>query len=233
MKLLLMALLLLTACLKPLAAAEQWRLEGVVEDKQNPAQSVAVINGNPYQAGDVLGSFRISQIGSHYAKLADLKTGKEDTLFVKEAPKASPPPPASSPQSLIDKAKTYISNPGQAVNRAWELKAIRDIAIINNAAVKYYEKNGFFPTGLRQLTLEGFLPQDYENGKINKYQFYFRNKPQEPDSLRLHADPADSASAMRYFFVGADAVIRESFDKPATVDSPPHQYFGQDSDSGK
>jgi hypothetical protein len=207
----------------PARAMEDLRLEGVIEDQNDRNKSLAVINGEMYKAGDVLGAFRVGEIGSNYAKLMGLKNGKEEqVLYVKEAPKPVP----TEPPTLVDRAKTYAANPELAVKRTWELKAIRDLSIINNASVKYFEKNHFFPTGLRQLTMDGFLDAAYEGGKVDKYQFYFRNKPQQPQDLQLHADPIETNAGLLYFFVGADAVIRESSDKPANAQSPVHRYIG-------
>lgn len=215
--------------------AEELHLEGIIEDQDDGRRSMAVINGNSYIVGDVFTKWRVAEIGSNFVRLVDSKGGKDEIQLTVTGPKPSPTPSSSVPPTFLNEAKKYLNNPSLVADRAWELKTIRDVALINNAAVKYYQKNGFFPTGLRQLTLDGFLPSSYESGKTSKYQFYFRNKPQQPDDFRFHADPLEPDAGLRYFFVGPDAVIRESIGKPADFDSPPHHYIskppvpGQDS----
>ena len=233
-KLSLIILILITA-VSPFAraGAEEIRLEGVVQDQADPSKSLAIVNGDPHKIGETVGTGTIKEIGSNYVKLFDSKTGTETTLQVKEAvkppasasqePAAGPAP--TTPASLVNAAKKYLSHPEQAVNRLWELQALRDLAIINNASVKYFEKNDFFPVRLRQLTLDGFLPVSYESGKTNQYQFYLSNTPQKPDDFQLHADPLNPEAGLRYFFVGPDALIRESTGKPADIKSPLHNYI--------
>ena len=220
-------LILFTAASVPLQA-EETRLEGVIQDQVNQAKSLAVINGNLYKTGEMVGTSQVKEIGSNYVKLIDPKTGQETMLQVKEAAKSTAPAPAttaSAQASFLDTAKKYLANPALAAGRLSELQALRDISLINNASVKYFEKNGFFPVRLRQLTLDGFLPVSYESGKTDKYQFYLSNTPQKPDDFQLHADPLNPEAGLRYFFIGPDAVIRESTSKPADIKSPLHQYF--------
>lgn len=209
-------------------AVEELRLEGIIEDQNDNTQSMAVINGDLFQAGEKVGEFQIEKIQSSFVSLKNLKTGQEMKLIVKEAPKAAAAAAqgAGAP-SLLDKTKQYLTNPSQAVNRGWEMLALRDLSIINNAAVKYFETNKFFPVQLRQLTLDGFLPVSYESGKAGKYEFYLKNKSEKPSDLQLHADPVEKDKGLRFFFVGPDAMIRESTGKPADAKSPEHEYPGK------
>ena len=142
-------------------------------------------------------------------------------LFAEEPAKTHAPP---APQTFWDNVQYYRARPKQMLNPIWEFKAMRDLAIINNAAVRYYEKMRFFPVIMRQLTLDGFLPVAYESGKTDKYHYYFTNVPKKPDDFQLHADPLDTAAGLRSFFVGPDAVIRVSLGGPATAKSPEHHY---------
>lgn len=214
-------------------ADESLRVEGIIEDPSNQAESLAVINGHTVKPGDRVGSYRVETIQSISVKLLHQGTKQETVLYLKDkefsaAEKtASKSGNVSPPKTLAEEAQSYFRNPGKAMDRAWELKALRDLAVINNAAVKYYEKNGFFPVRMRQLTLDGFLPADYEKGTVHKYQFYFKNTPMKPDDFQLHADPIEKENGLRSFFVGADAVIRESEGRPAQANSPAHQYPGK------
>lgn len=206
-------------------AEETLRLSGVIEDS-NPSESVAIINEMPYKAKDSVGPYRIESVQSHQVKLVHTQTAQPLTLELAGAPKKQEVLP-SAPPTLVDQAKGYLTNPGKVIARTWEIKALRDLAIINNASVKYYEKNDFFPVSMRQLTLDGFLPKTYETGEIDKYRFYFKNKPQKPDDLELHADPLEKDGRLRFFVIGADAVIREAQGRSAEADSPPHDYPGK------
>lgn len=145
---------------------------------------------------------------------------------VSSEPESGKPAARSFLQKMGDSFQDAANAPNGAVNRMWELMALRELAIINNASVRYYEKNVFFPRDIRQLTLDGFLPKSYEDGTRSKYKFYYTNTT-HPDDLGLHADPLDAASGLRYFYVGPDAVIRESTGKPATKHSPLHDYPGR------
>jgi len=111
-----------------------------------------------------------------------------------------------------------------------ELKALFHLATISNASVRYYEQNSFFPQHLNQLTLDGFLDEKYTNQSFNRltkdqYVFYFDPGSAHPDKMGIHADPADNAQGLRFFFIGPDAVIREQNHKPATQTSEKHQYI--------
>ncbi len=207
------------------------RLEGVVMDHQRPDQSIATINGEPLQAGSRIGDYVLLQVKPNSVIVKNQKTGEEHQLLPSGAPKiVSNEELPVQPVSLMDKVKNFITDPkkasAQAANRMWELKAIRDLALINNAAVIYYNQNSFFPRNIRQMTLAGHLDKKYEEKVIGKYTFYLSNTT-HPDDLQIHADPVEPSSGLRFFFVGVDAVIRESYGKPASKESPVHDYPGR------
>ncbi len=220
-KLILLAgLLLLTAPL----FAEDLRLEGVLEDPSGNSPAIAIINGSPYKVGDSVAGSRVIEVKSNSVKLAGAEPGSEVILDLKTAPApvAQTPVPAqeSAPKTFWENVQHYRERPDQMLNPVWEFQAIRSLANINNAAVRYYEKKEFFPVKLRQLTLDGFLPVSYESGKTGKYNYYLTNIPMKPDDFQLHADPIDAGSGLRYFYVGPDAIIRVSTSGPATAQSP-------------
>ncbi len=203
--------------------AEELRLEGVLEDLSGKTPAIAMINEIPYQAGDSLGILKVTEVKANYVKLTD-SAGIEHTLFLRAA--APPAIKDVKPVPLPAPSKPFWE---KARNSLWEVKAVNDLAAVNNASVRYYEKNRFFPCNIRQLTLDGFLPASYEHGQAGKYNFYFANVPMKPDDLQLHGDPLEPSTGMRYFFVGPDAVIHSSATGVATEKSPVHKSFGGNS----
>ena len=127
--------------------------------------------------------------------------------------------------SLQERTMTYVRNPAKIKGWVWELVALRDLIMLNNAAVRYYEKFQFFPVIMRQMTLEGLLAKSYESGQLHRYRFYLTNVSRNPDDLQIHADPIDPKAGCRFFFVGPDAVIRESAGAPASLESPKHRFL--------
>lgn len=106
--------------------------------------------------------------------------------------------------------------------RVWELMGIRDLAQINNAAVHYYDQKKAFPKTFEELTQSGLLPSALKSGVTAHYRYYFASPV-----FGVHADPVDPNSGMRYFFIGVDAVVRESTGSPAGTASPEHDYPGR------
>lgn len=108
-------------------------------------------------------------------------------------------------------------------NRIWELRALRDLAMIHNAAVSYYHKHQTFPADLKVLVDQNYLPDAYAFGSRFKYRFYpFR--PVNAAEFGIHAEPLDPQAGLRFFYVGTDAVIREAYGERAKPDSTPHEY---------
>lgn len=217
------------------AAAQEIRVEGIVLDEKNPAGSVALIDGQPVQAGETVGPYQVLAVERGSVRVRLSESGEEKTLVVTEGP---PSPPVLDDEELAKLAQPKLPDflktmgdrfqsigkaPGGPQGRLWELLALRDLAIINNAAVIYYSREERFPVSLDELVGSGLLKEAYRNPVHFKYRFEFRQSD-NPAGFGIHAIPVDQTVKLRYFFVGTDAVIRESLDKPASLDSPVHEY---------
>lgn len=222
-------LLFLTGFCSAVFSAADLRLEGVVVDPDKPAEALAVINGQPLKAGDLSEGYKVLSIDSETAVLENIETGEEKVLKLK----AADPKPAVAPSSEPDAASPQPSNgpflknlweaPGRAVNRVYELKGLRELAIIHNAAVVYFSKHQYFPDDLEALVEAKLLPASYQTGLKDPYQFRLL-RAAKPEDFGIHADPLRADSKLRHFFVGVDAVIREESGRPANRASLPHDY---------
>lgn len=211
-------------------SSAELRLEGIVVDPQSPSGALAVINGQPLRTGDFSDGYTVVSISEQTAVLKNVRSGEEQILKLE----AAPPAPAAAVSSSDETAarnpaggaafiKNLLAGPGQAVSRFRELKALRELAIINNAAVAYFNQRRIFPEDFETLIKAGLLPASYKTGMKDPYQFRFR-RALEPEAFGVHADPVQKDSKLRHFFVGVDAVIREASGGPASNTSLPHDY---------
>lgn len=214
-----------------LQAEEEIRLEGVILDAQAPQNSVAVLNGNLLKVGEKIAGYSVAEVFSDSVLLTN-SAGEEKLVKIS----AAKPAPLSSGgvsdaetellDSKVNPGKNPIGEmlalPGKLVGRVLEIRALRDLAIVNNACVVYYNKKKEFPADFAQLIEENFIAKSYESGLKGKYRIYFV-RPPDPAQFGVHADPVDDVS-LKYFYVGTDAIIRESTGRPAGPASPPHEY---------
>ena len=221
MKKILSMIFLFTVIAAPVKASEvpDIPLEGIAYDEKNPDDSIAVIGGEPHQKGRLDDQYEITKIEAASIEVAETSSGKKFNIEVK-----GPPPKPEIPQEPVVKDTSLSGKMNRVVGRAWELHALRELALINNASVKYFETREFFPRKMRSLTLDGYLDQTYESGERGKYRFYLDDDP-NPDHLGVHADPADPSSGLKYFYIGEDAVIRESEGQPADQSSAEHKFI--------
>ena len=206
-------------------------------EASNPGASIAIINGESVTLGSKVGPYSVAKIDSTSVTLRDESTGAERPLFPKEkqraeTAKAGEGSPSSGNKSGPEAAqaktwKDYLTEaweaPGKMLNRFWELMALRHLAILNNACVNYFDKQKRFPTDLKALVDANLIAQSYEKGVAGKYNFYFMAAV-DPRNFGIRADPLDPESGLHYFFVGTDAIIRESLGSPANQASKPHAY---------
>ncbi len=206
------------------------RLEGIISDPQDPEKSLAIIDGQPLKKGSSVDSFQITGIESAAVTLKDPATGEEKMLRLEDTQAPAPAAAAlnSAPEATLNQPSPNVFQkmweaPGLAFNRILELKALRDLAILNNAAVTYFNQRHNFPPDIKTLIDAKLLPGSYAQGIRKPYQFTLL-RAVTPAAFGIHADPVDPASKLRHFYVGVDAIIRESYGKPAHGSSLPHDY---------
>ncbi len=224
------AFLLLLIVSNSAFADEPLKLEITLVDNENPGQSVAIINGESVKRNDQISGYQIISIGPSSVTLKNLQTGAESVLSPASAemPKvenAVPPAEIEKPSAQPQKNAftEFLQTPQKLMNRFWELRGLRDLAIVNNAAVSFQHSKNQFPKTFNDLIQANFLPAVYQSGIKEKYRFYFIVPP-DPKDFGVHADPLDSASGLRSFYIGTDTVIRESAKGPAGPKSAPHAY---------
>ena len=222
------------------AYAGEHRLEGILYDSANPAESMAVVDGQSLKKGDRFHAFMVSEISNREVVLKQADTGEELRLRVeaKPVPAGGTPRTAAvaAPVALPEKTGTrgpaetdvppilkfwQFWSPLELVSRAAEIKAIFDLAAIYNAGVRYHEDQKDAAREIAQLTQAGYLPAAYEAGPWGAYHFYL-SKPGE--KFGVHADPRWKGQPMHSFFVSGDAVLRSEQQKPAGPQSPQHRY---------
>lgn len=205
------------------------RLEGIVFDPKSPSDAFAVINGQPLRMGDQSEGYTVVSIDTQTAVLKNIETGEEKTLALKTpeplpaAVSPTPPEDVSSASENADLFKKVWEGPSRAINRFLELKALRELAIVHNAAVAYFAERQMFPDDFDSLIEAGLLPESYKPGVRGPYQFRML-RVTKPDDFGIHADPVEKNSKLRHFFVGVDAVIREESGVSANAKSRPHDY---------
>lgn len=221
------------------------RLEGVMMDAARPQESLAVIDGEPVKKGDHHRGYKILEVLPNQVKIQNEKTQKQETLTVGAAPVVSQEAdssvsraiseekPVAGPQpkevsgNMLQRFEQQFKNvqqnlnPAKWVNKAYEMKAVLDLARIYNAAVNYYNQKKTLAKDVKELVKANYLPASFEEPTRSGYVFYL-NPVIQP--FGVHADPVKKDTGLHYFFVGQDAVIRVAEGKPANEKSPPHDY---------
>ena len=206
------------------------RLEGVVLDESAPENSVAILNGEFIKTGQKAGHYQVLEIAPQSVYLLDEQTGEKHWVEtsgrkvepVPEAAENEAAPRTVNAGGLQEKIKELAQGPARLINRVVEMKALRDLTLVNNACVVYYEKKKNFPREIKELTDANLLAKSYESGSRGEYHFSLI-KPANPEDFAIKADPVRN-EGLRHFYVGTDAVIRESSGQPANATSSPHDY---------
>ena len=227
--------LFLTFSFSP-AYAQDIRIEGIMVDTANPENSVVIINGEFLKKGDLVKRYRVLEVQAGSVAFLDEESGSKEWLSVEavipetaespletESEVLEPSNTSDEPKGLKEKFQELLELPKKFINRIWELMALRDLAILNNASVLYYNQTGRFPAMISQIVSANLIAPSYEEGKRGKYQLYLISPP-NPQQFAVRADPVDPTSGLRFFYIGTDTIIRESTGKQATARSAPHDY---------
>jgi hypothetical protein len=228
----------------PLFAAEELRLEGVMLDQANPAESLAIINGQFVKQGDLVGEHRVTEVMADFAVVRHEKTGELTRLAVT----AAPPPAAAEadakvmPKTMGEKIQDFMAHflkparpaPGmpprvkaQAAAAAegrkdsvWERRAVLDLQQIYQAGYRYFSDFQRRPESLEVLMSAGYLAGGFVAGKKGRYRFYLDNDLEEPG---VRADPVDSGEGLPYLFIDKAYVLRAEKNGPAGYRSPAYE----------
>lgn len=211
-------MILAAMCLLPFAAqAEEAapRVEGIVYDANRPAQSFALIDGEPYKAGDRYQDFEITAVLSTSVEMSHPTTGEKRTLSVEGAPPASPGP---VPQ-VSGPAENFLTGMAEKLLTGGtplaEVEAMKEIRAINMAAMQYLMNEGHLVRhiDLPALVRAGFLSRQYEDSVKGAYRFGLQLTDK---GLQIRAEPVNKDSKLRYFLQDADGTLYYEEARPAT-----------------
>lgn len=220
----------------PAFPGEDVRVEGIVYDSADPAQSAAILNGMLVKQGDRVGSYKIVSIGTDAVMGVEESSGKE-MRWVPAGTRPEPPTLKKKPLSAVkslkapEEKKTEGKNPASAQPVSWnpfdvfnasaELQAVSDIHQIQRAALAYHETYDAGAFDLKKLGGAGLISPDLAGGVKGKYRYTLTASRA---GFEINADPIDAASGLRHFYIGQDGVLRAERKIKATAQSPVHEY---------
>ena len=216
---------------------EDIRVEGIVHDPAAPGQSVAILNGVLVKQGDHIGPYKIVSIGPDAVLGVDESSGKEirwapavktpEPPALKKKPlsgvKSLDEPKANPPEeTLPGSGNSFQWNPLNVLSSAEEMQAISEIHQIYRAALVYHETRGGEETlDLKKLGGAGLLSRELASGRKGKYGYRLTVSR---SGFEINADPVDSVSNLRHFYIGQDGMLRAEPKAKATAKSPIHEY---------
>lgn len=214
------------------AATDDLRLEGVMMDTGNSANSIAVLNGSFVKQGDKVEGYLVKSVQPNAVWLVEEKTGAEKRIEVKGKPaEAEVQEPGTSESETAGEERAKSKNFGAQVNELWaawnpdalhkkayETKAKLDLATIYNAAVAYYNEKDVLARDMNELIRANLLAENYADPVQWEYQFYLQ-RAGEP--FGVYADPVKKGSDIRHFYIGQDATLRVEVGKKAGAKSKP------------
>ena len=171
-------------------------VEGTMYDNRNPKDSFAMINGQPYKAGDTVGHFVVTEIFANGVKLKDSLTGEEKSISVGENQAVSVPKTSESkgqnPAGGIGKIFAELTGKNKA-NDAGLRPALLSL---KKAIMEYKSEVGRFPENIAVLVQEGRINPQIADG-VGNYEFSYERLGQ---SFTLYAEPRwPTAEALYYF----------------------------------
>lgn len=222
----------------PAFPGDDIRVEGIVHDTADPAQSVAILNGVLVKQGDRVGSYKIVSIGTDAVTGVDESSGKEmrwapavsrpEQPALKRKPLSAvksleAPEEKNSGESASVSANPASWNPFDFLNASSELQAITDLHQIQRAAMIYHETHDAETEALdlKKLGSAGLIPTELAGGVNGKYRYSLTFSRA---GFEISADPSDPASRLRHFYIGQDGVLRAEQKNKATAQSPFHEY---------
>lgn len=223
--------LAMTTIFSPLVSAgeEEFRVEGILYESANAAQSAAIVDGQVVKKGDALKNYTVEEVGPDFVRLIRTQTGEEMRLSVKAASgavKPAPPPPQTAslqdkkPDNIMEAMKNAIGsslNPAGMIGLANEVGVLAGLRQVYTAASAYYSMNEMAPS----VTLEELVKQDMISDLYaSSYKGYRFRVQSSHDGPEVYADPENSGPDRKYFMIDRHGMIRFEKGKPATAKSP-------------
>lgn len=205
-------------------SSTKYYLEGTVYESNHPENSIAMINGEPYKTGAVVGEYRVAEIYANGVLLKHLRSGEEKSLLVgRDAPpkwfsdalarQGEADQQVEGQENLF--SKVFI-NPFKAVVLAKEAGVKAALMQIKVGLEVYYAEEGRYPDDLALLQKQGYVQENLHVGR-GGYTFHYQSKG---ISYELWADPDSPASGSRYFFLDDSGVLRAEEGGRASRTSP-------------
>ena len=218
-------------------------IEGIVYEPKDPAQSMAVIDGNVYKAGEKYQAFEIVEVqqdrvivknaagqvseqrinGGNHA--AESKATSETLPASKSLPlpdQETVPPQTASPDSSsnpLEKLKKMFTNldPTFILNYASQIAVMADLRnLYSTAAAAAMESDGQGQISIDQLIKDGRLNPAYKENK-NGYHYRIEVKG---EGAQVYADPLKAGEKSRHFMIDVWGNFRVEEGRPATDKSP-------------
>lgn len=209
---------------EPIAENQQDLIvEGILEDRNNPAESTAIVNNELLQVGGRILDYEVSEIRTETVSFRNTTTGES----LKLSPAAKPAQPDTAPQSAPTPSGTFadwfekfikgFSNsgkyPAQKLNPD-EDQGAEDLRMIYNAGALYYLKYKQPPREIKELVQPGLLTEDFKEGTRGKYRFKIDN-----EARGINADPVSQETGLRHLFIDKNYVVHAEENQPATANS--------------
>jgi len=201
------------------------RIEGIMYDAAKPEQSVAVIDGELYKAGDKTGDYEVRRVNSESVELVQGASGKEITLKAEKIPEQDPGPAPGEALSVSSAEATGPAMFGRLIQKIVnsnttlaESSCLSELKTIYAAAMSYVINDGYNDrtVDLPGLVKKGMLSRDYEDSVKGAYRFSIKVLEGGVD---VQADPVEKESGLRHFLLAADGTLYYERGKSATRQS--------------
>lgn len=221
--LLLLCLCFVSGPVSPLWAEENLpSVEGILYEEKTPAQSVVIIQGGIYHAGDRWGDYEIMEIQKNHIRVRT-QDGTDKQLEITGP--ANVPPPPMKPSAKVPAGDAPIKKMTVGKNKfdlgaifqyALDIKVIMQLKRIYTAAQIYYAEQGVLPSWNDLIEKQGFDPE-LSDGE--KYGYLFTMAPIQGEPA-VYADFADPKARKRHYLIDPWGNLRYDDEKQATLESP-------------
>ncbi|MBN1687681.1 MAG: hypothetical protein JW893_01125 [Candidatus Omnitrophica bacterium] len=225
------------------SASDELRVEGIVYEANSPQGSVAVINGQFLQEGNVFQGYRIESIQESWVTVSHVGTGQTEKLdivggepsrevYKKEEKKEAVQPKQNAGVTAVPvRGQPATAGPmGEMMEqfqgvfgKVWEITAITEMKNIQASANVYaMEQNINSGIKISALINQGFLSGFSSDGVKGPYQYRIETK----NGVAVGAAPVDKKSGLRSFYVDSEGRVHVSDKGLAAEGSPIYKPTG-------
>jgi hypothetical protein len=209
------------------AQTEDFKLDGVMYEKENPQDSVAIVEGQFLRQGDLFQGRKVEEIGPDYVVFQAEAGGAPTRISLSDVTtkKSSKTPAAKTDKTVKAAGGAWKFDVMNIINLATETKARADLKSIFIACTVTANEENIGEDGepvTSNLTLEGLvsrgmLPPSYKNAQNGPYIYTIKGSA---GNFEVHADPANPESSLRHFMIDQDGIFHSERGQSATASSP-------------